>query len=252
MQYSKALKYHSKKTSASSFPQYIAAWFKCNAIRYFEINVSTATGYQNSVDSHFPVLNNNRNQRYVSFIGDRNSTICSTDGWTCQRQPGSNQTNSRLPTTKTKEAAGRYQFFIGEVRNHYDVLNRLVYSPLSSLGLNLVVDNPYEYPPWKSRMRVNGHIPDDFLTDMARYHLSTDGPNLLNEIIEYRNRFRIHNKNVESLPRIIDSIVKNMFIKVECRIRNMAIPLSTSIAHQEYRTLCPCCPTQDNTIWNFG
>jgi hypothetical protein len=37
-------------------------------------------------------------------------------------------------------------------------------------------------------------------------------PNLSNEIIEYRNR-RLHIKNVESLPQIVNSIVKSKFIK---------------------------------------
>ena len=190
---------------------------------------------------------------------------------------------------------------------------------------------------------------------------TADKPDLLNEIIEYRKRLEFHIKNVESLPRIVDSIVKSKFIECgiypthtdnyrkegyyhfgdidhllnvdmcegflcsnrdiqsfvrnfnflgrefsedehflrlgnfvigrgneqqrqtmrevltqipknhlilnalnglmnsksdldtrSARIRGMANPLSRSIANLEYRTLCTCCPTQDNIIWNFG
>jgi hypothetical protein len=209
-------------------------------------------------------------------------------------------------------------------------------------------------------LRVEGTIPDDFLTVTATNHISADTPNLLNEITEYTDRLRAHNKNIESLPRTIDSIVKNKFIAVgvyptatdnyekegyyhfgdvgfvlnvdtwegflcgdrdiqsfarnfnflglqfdengnilmlgglvigkgnpeqrnsirrvlseiardrlilnalndlmnskseldnrATQIRNMAAPLSTLITNMEYRRFCPCCPTQDQTIWNF-
>jgi hypothetical protein len=195
----------------SSFLRSVAAWFKCHAIRYFELDASIANIYQNSVDYHFPDLNNNWNQNYLSYMGDRNSAICNSDDWICQGQPRCNQRDSRHISTKNK-AVRRYQFFIGEVRNHYDVVNRQVYGPLSNLGLSHV-DNPHEYPSWKSRLKVNGYIHDNFLTDMARHHISNDSPELLGEITDYMKCFRLHTKNVDSLPRIIASMVKSKFIE---------------------------------------
>jgi hypothetical protein len=129
-------------------------------------------------------------------MGDRNSAICNRDDWICQGQSRYNQRDSRCISTKRK-AVRRYQFFIGEVRNHYNVLNRLVSGPLSNLGL-IRIGNPYEFPSWKSRLKVNGYIHDDFLTDMARDHVSNDSPELLGEITDYMNRFRLHTKNVYS------------------------------------------------------
>lgn len=121
--------------------------------------------------------------------------------WICQGQPRYNRKDRRFAASKIREAAGRYQSFIGEVRNHYNVVNTRVYWPLSSLGLN-TVDNAYEYPSWKSRLRVNGYIQDDFLTDMARHHISNDESELLNEMLEYMKRFKLHTRNVESLPEL--------------------------------------------------
>jgi hypothetical protein len=197
----------------------LAKWFKCNAIRYFEINVDTlkierngATRLcQGGLDSGFPPSYNTWYRK--SCVVDRwNSNRADYSIGICQGQSGFNRQISRIAETKIQEATSRYGFFINEVRDHYAVLNRQVYEPLSSLGLNPVA-NPYEYPSWKSRLRVNGYIRDDFLTAMAIQHLSADMPDLLNEIIEYRNRLEFHIKNVESLPRIVDSIVKSKFIE---------------------------------------
>jgi hypothetical protein len=278
----------------------------------------------------------------------------------CQGQLGYNRERCRISEAKIRKTASRYRFFINEVRNHYEILNIEVYYPLSTLGLNPIVSE-LEYPSWKSLLKVNGYIPDDFLTDTATQHVSVDAPNLLNEIIEYRNRFRVHIRNVKLLPLTVNSIVKNKFIEAglyptatdnyrmegyyhfgdvdyllnveiceaflsgdrdiqsfvrnfnflrrefsedehflrldgfiigrgnaqqrramrrvlieiprdrlilnalndlmnskidlnnrAARIRNMATPITRQIANNEYRRLCPCCPTQDENIWNFG
>ncbi|MGB6532344.1 MAG: hypothetical protein WBF33_29935 [Candidatus Nitrosopolaris sp.] len=344
----------------------LAKWFKCNAIRYFQINVDilkigrngAAWLCQGDLDSSFSSSYNTWYRK-----------LCLVDRWSNNRtdysigiyqgQSGFNREISRNEETKIPEATSRRGFFINEVKNHYTVLNREVYEPLSGLGLNPIA-NPYEYPSWKSRLKVNGYIGDDFLTTMAIQHLSADMPDLLNEIIEYRNRLEFHIKNVESLPRIVDSIVKSKFIesgiypthidnykkegyyhfgdidhllnvdmcegflcgnrdiqsfvrnfnflgreftnkgdilylgglvigrgnaeqrrnmervikelpkdrlilnsfndlmnnKIELEnkashIRNMAAPMTKSIANKEYRGLFSCCPTQDETIWDF-
>ena len=35
-------------------------------------------------------------------------------------------------------------------------------------------------------------------------------------------------------------------------IRDLSQPFSNAIRHNEYQTLCSCCPTQNATIWDFG
>jgi len=67
------------------------------------------------------------------------------------------------------------------------------------------------YPSWKKHFVVNGNIQDDFLTDTATMHLMADG--LWNEISEYRQHLELHRRRVESLPLIINSIVKSKFIE---------------------------------------
>lgn len=197
----------------------LAKWFKCNAKRYFEINVDSLKIERNGVarlcqggfDSDFYPSYNTWYQKPSVIVGSGRNMAGYNIG-ICQGQLGHNRQSGRIGETKIPEATSRYGFFISEVRYHYDILNRQVYEPLSSLGLNPIV-NPYEYPSWKSRLKVYGCVPDDFFTDMATRHISGDMPNLLNEIIEYRNRLRLHIKNVNLLPRIVDSIVKSKFIE---------------------------------------
>ena len=121
-------------------------WFKFNTIRYFEINVEAEKNWstrlhQGGLDYNFSDPNNKWNQKY-SFVGDRNSIIWSNSIGICQGQLGHSRKGSGDVETKTREAAGRYGFFISEVRNHYYVLNRYIYERLSVLGLYPIINKP--------------------------------------------------------------------------------------------------------------
>jgi hypothetical protein len=56
-------------------------------------------------------------------------------------------------------------------------------------------------------------VPDNFITEAGRNHISVDNVDLLNEISEYKERLKLHIKNVEILPHIIDSTIKSKFIE---------------------------------------
>ncbi len=108
-------------------------------------------------------------------------------------------------------AGGRTPFFIARVENHYhNEIDNDVYSPLVALGN----DEPgYDFPVWRRRLGIPNPIDESFLTPTAFNHLTLDSPELLAEIREYQKRYNQYSMNIESLPRIIDSIVKSKFIE---------------------------------------
>jgi hypothetical protein len=98
--------------------------------------------------------------------------------------------------------------------------------------------NGLEFSEYENYLKLGG-----FVIGRGNDEKRTRMTQVLTEIP--RNRF--------ILNAIID--LMNSKIDLDCRkdrIRNMARPFSQSILDREYRTLSDCCPTQDNSIWNFG
>jgi hypothetical protein len=334
-------------------------WFKSSIKRYFEIDVDPVTNDKSGLrqNSNISGLWNNDS--------DGSSELHIRDSWStgdlvyvgnvkkCARY-GKDARRAFSSKTDTR----RSPFFIARVENHYhNEIDSDVYSPLVALGNN---EPGYDFPVWRRRLGISNPIDESFLTPIAVSHLTHDSPKLLAEIIEYQKHYNQYHRDIESLPRIIDSIVKSKFIEcgvypttsnnyhnvgyyhfgdvgvlleqvwdnylhyvddlksykaknnvairsyserddilfldgfvigngdcdqkdkmrealdgIPCiriilnvlkdlrdrrldldsrvdRIQSLAIPFHTQIRRNHYRTQCPCCPTQNPAIWNFG
>lgn len=177
-------------------------WFKSNTIRYFELNEWKDN------------KNLDNNSRYTSF----NFTQYY---YNSNRDIFDNNVGARLDKQRSryfhknnginKTTTQRHTFFINEVRNHYNNLNRDIYQPLSELGLNSVVN--ITTPSWISYLTVSDTLPDNFLTENGRLHITNDNNDLLEEINQYRRILKFYGENLKALPRIIDAVVKSKFIE---------------------------------------
>jgi hypothetical protein len=342
-------------------------WFKSNIKRYFEIDVDPITirknvtcglpetGHSSDIfyylrvgnyEYNLPRIWRGRFHRFVNNLNGFNERWC-----------GYCEGDSRLHKWNSY-ADGRAPFFIARVEFHYhNEVENDVYSPLVALGN----DEPgYGFPVWRRRLGTPNPIDESFLTPTAVNHITQDSPRLLAEITEYQKHYNQYYKNIESLPHIIDSIVRSKFIEVgvyptssnnfqnigyyhfgdvahvleqvwdnylhfidnldsyksknriatgsysernnilyldslvigngeeslrermqkvmsglphnrrilsalsnllESRrdldrrvdlIQSLSSPFLTQIRRSNYRTQCPCCPTQNSAIWNFG
>ena len=187
-------------------------WFKCNTIRYFALNVECRDNHKNWCTR---CLDNNTNINDPSQSSISSCTIGSRWNYSTNSRMGKkfvrySENDNGIHTWKSY-AGGRAPFFIARVENHYhNEIDNDVYSPLVALGN----DEPgYDFPVWRRRLGIPNPIDESFLTPTAFNHLTLDSPELLAEIREYQKRYNQYSMNIESLPRIIDSIVKSKFIE---------------------------------------
>jgi hypothetical protein len=195
----------------------IAAWFKSNAIRYFDVDTNNVSAeknrtfriYQNRTLDSFINSSNQRNYQYRIFI-DREYYANNDNIRIHKGGIRHTKNNSRVNYRKKKRETSRYSFFANEVRKHYNNLDKDVYQPLSTLYIR---EGEYDYSPFhRFRIKVN-NISDNFLSDMAIKHIAIDNTNLFDAIKDYMEYLILYNRSVESAPRVIESIVKSKFIQ---------------------------------------
>jgi hypothetical protein len=187
-------------------------WFKSRIRRYFEIDVKPTTN--NTIG-----LCEDSNLSGLRFLGSYGHSKCDLRYiWNTGIRvddPGYNKKRARYDKNScrvlsTKTDTRGSPFFINRVENHYhNEIDSDVYSPLAALGS----DEPgYEFPLWRRRLGIPNSLDESFLTPTAINHLTRDSQKLLTEIREYQKHYNQYLKKIESLPRIIDSIVKSKFI----------------------------------------
>jgi len=197
----------------------IKSWFKSSIKRYFEIDDPIEIKKNKTVrlcetyDLHnFCRSSYTGNHEYSLFTvyGNRIHRFDYCGLGPSKKWSRYSESNNGVHKWKS-HANGRTQFFIDEVRNHYhNDIDSDVYSPLVSLGNN---EPSYSFPVWRRRLGRPNRIDDSFLNNFAINHLSADSPQLLSEIREYQQRYNQYIKKIDSLPLIIDSIVKSKFIE---------------------------------------
>jgi hypothetical protein len=188
------------------------SWFKCNTIRYFALNDTCRDDYKNrytdSIDNNAGIHNSSQSSASSSIIGS---------WWNYYSNNRVDKEFARYSEydnglcTQENITDGYSTFFINEVRNHYrNDIDNDVYSPLVSLGNN---EPGYDFPVWRRHLGRPNRIDESFLNAFTINHLGVDSPELITEIREYQNHYNQYFKSIESLPRIIDSIVKSKFIE---------------------------------------
>ena len=185
----------------------ILNWFKFNAIRYFELDEFI----ENNKNNNYPYINNSNNIRSFKYDSEhsiyswRNFGSWINNNWFSKQFSRCRTKDNRNYTFKSN--TGQQPFFIDEVRNHYTILNQVIYLPLSNI---ITQDNENGI---KSRLELNTTLNEQILSHPFIQHLQNDNNNLFQEIQNLIHNINQHNFMIEQMMYTKDKIVKNKFIE---------------------------------------